>query len=129
MPLPGNVNAVDRFQRAAYYAALLPEPADVRQAVAGLMAIMRNVSVPFGAPYTEFGVYNTEYRTVVDLTNRLYFFELSTSPNVIWVEFDELKLGDDSQPLEINPYDTTLIGDVTARFQPERSRSKAVDMR
>ena len=45
----------------------------MRQAVAGLMAIMRNVSVPFGAPYTEFGVYNTEYRTVVDLTNRLYF--------------------------------------------------------
>ena len=25
MALPGNVNAVDRFQRAAYYSALLPE--------------------------------------------------------------------------------------------------------
>ena len=72
MPLPGNVNAVDHFQHAAYYAALSPEPVDVRQAVAGLMAIMRDVSVPFGAPYTEFGVYNTEYRTVVDLTYRLY---------------------------------------------------------
>ena len=43
MPLPGNVNAVDRFQRAAYYSALLPEPTDERQAVAGVMAIMRNV--------------------------------------------------------------------------------------
>uniref|UniRef100_UPI0021F35D79 linear amide C-N hydrolase n=1 Tax=Mycolicibacter minnesotensis TaxID=1118379 RepID=UPI0021F35D79 len=77
MPLPGNVNAVDRFQRASYYAALLPEPTDTRQAVASVMAIMRNVSVPFGAPYAEFGVYNTEYRTVVDLTQKLYFFELS----------------------------------------------------
>lgn len=72
MALPGNVNAVDRFQRAAYYSALLPEPADERQAVAGVMAIMRNVSVPFGAPYAEFGAYNTEYRTVCDLTNRMY---------------------------------------------------------
>ena len=56
------------------------------------MAIMRNVSVPFGAPYAEFGVYNTEYRTVTDLTNRMYFFELTTSPSIIWVDFDRLKL-------------------------------------
>jgi penicillin V acylase-like amidase (Ntn superfamily) len=117
MPLPGNVNPVDRFQRATYYAALLPESADTRQAVASVMAIMRNVSVPFGAPYADFGVYNTEYRTVIDLTEKLYFFELSTSPNVIWIDFDALKL--DDQALEINPYDTTLVGDVTARFQPQ----------
>jgi penicillin V acylase-like amidase (Ntn superfamily) len=117
MTLPGNVNPVDRFQRATYYAALLPESADTRQAVASVMAIMRNVSVPFGAPYADFGVYNTEYRTVIDLTEKLYFFELSTSPNVIWIDFDALKL--DDQPLEINPYDTTLVGDVTARFQPQ----------
>jgi len=120
MPLPGNVNAVDRFQRAAYYADLLVEPADVRQAVAGLMAIMRNVSVPFGAPYAEFGVYNTEYRTVSDLTDKLYFFELSTSPNVIWVEFDALDLSERSMPLQIDPRDPTLVGDVTARFQPQQ---------
>ncbi len=68
-------------------------------------------------PYAEFGVYNTEYRTVIDLTEKLYFFELSTSPNVIWIDFDALKL--DDQPMEINPYDTTLVGDVTARFQPQ----------
>ena len=83
------------------------------------------------APYAEFGVYNTEYRTVVDLTNRLDFFELSTSPNMIWVEVDDLKLGDDSQPLEINPYDSTLVGDMTSRFQPQRvpfqSREYAVN--
>ncbi|WP_239591404.1 linear amide C-N hydrolase [Mycolicibacterium tusciae] len=117
MPLPGNVNPVDRFQRATYYAELLPESADTRQAVASVMAIMRNVSVPFGAPYRDFGVYNTEYRTVIDLTQKLYFFELSTSPNVIWIDFDALKL--DDQPLVIDPYDTTLVGDVTARFQPQ----------
>ena len=87
MPLPGNVNAVDRFQRAAYYSALLPKPESEREAIAGVMAIMRNVSVPFGAPYAEFGVYNTEYRTVTDLTNRMYFFELTTSPNIIWVDY------------------------------------------
>ena len=82
------------------------------------MAIMCNVSVPFGAPYAEFGVYNTEYRTVTDLSNRMYFFELTTSPNVIWVEMDRLKLGEARQPLAIDPYDESLTGDVTERFAP-----------
>ena len=116
MPLPGNVNAVDRFQRAAYYSALLPEPSAQREAVASVMAIMRNVSVPFGAPYADFGVYNTEYRTVTDLTNRMYFFELTTSPNVIWVNMDGLDLTEGGPALAIDPYDDTLVGDVTDRF-------------
>ena len=118
MPLPGNVNAVDRFQRAAYYSALLPTPNSQREAVASVMAIMRNVSVPFGAPYAEFGVYNTEYRTVTDLTNRMYFFELTTSANVIWVQMDLLDLAEGAPTLAVDPYDETLVGDVTDRFEP-----------
>lgn len=116
MPLPGNVNAVDRFQRAAYYSALLPKPETERQAVASVMAIMRNVSVPFGAPYGEFGVYNTEYRTVSDLTNRVYYFELTTSPNTVWVQFDGLNLTPGGDPVAVDPYDWTMVGDVTTRF-------------
>lgn len=116
MPLPGNVNAVDRFQRAAYYSALLPSPRTQREAVAAVMAIMRNVSVPFGAPYGDFGVYDTEYRTVTDLTNRMYFFELTTSPNVIWVALDQLQLTAGGPPLAIDPFDESLVGDVTDRF-------------
>lgn len=118
MPLPGNVNPVDRFQRAAYYAALLPTPSSQREAVASVLAIMRNVSVPFGAPYGDFGVYNTEYRTVADLTHRVYFFELTTSPNVIWVQLNRLALAPGSPVLAVDPYDETLTGDVTDRFRP-----------
>ncbi|MEU9181551.1 linear amide C-N hydrolase [Streptomyces sp. NPDC048550] len=47
IPLPGNVNAVDRFQRAAYFSALLPEPADDRQAVAGILARFTQSPAPF----------------------------------------------------------------------------------
>ena len=50
---------------------------------------------------------------------------------MIWVEVDDLKLGDDTQPLEINPYDSTLVGDMTSRFQSQRvpfqSREYAVN--
>ncbi|WP_197380170.1 linear amide C-N hydrolase [Mycolicibacterium mengxianglii] len=117
-PLPGNVNAVDRFQRAAYFSALLPEPATEREAVAGVMAIARNVSVPFGAPYEDFGVYNTEYRTVCDLTHRTYYFELTTSPSVLWAQLDRLDISAGAEPRGVDPYDESLSGDVTSLFAP-----------
>lgn len=118
MPLPGNVNATDRFQRAAYYRALLPKPQSEREAIAGILAIARNVSVPFGAPYRDFGIYNTEYRTAINLTNRRYFFELTTSPNVIWVDLSKFPLAAGSPAMALNPDSLELSGDVSAKFQP-----------
>jgi Linear amide C-N hydrolases, choloylglycine hydrolase family len=46
----------------------------------------------FDAPYHGFGVYNTEYRTVMNLTNKRYFFELTTQPNVIWADLPKFDL-------------------------------------
>lgn len=105
-----------RFQRAAYFASLLPEPSGAREAVAGALAIARNVSIPFGAPYEGFGLYNTEYRTVVDLTAPRYFFELSTSPNVVWVDVDRLDLSVGAPTLSLDPDDISLTGEFSARF-------------
>jgi penicillin V acylase-like amidase (Ntn superfamily) len=116
LPLPGNVNARDRFARATYYRALLPEPANDREAVAGVLAVARNVSVPFGAPYRDFGIYNTEYRTALDLTNLRYFFELTTSPSVIWASLDQFDLAEGAPVLGLDPYDISLAGDVASKF-------------
>lgn len=117
MALPGNVNPRDRFQRAAYYSALLPEPKNQREAVAGILAIARNVSVPFGAPYKGFGIYNTEYRTAIDLTNKIYFFELSTSPNLIWADLTKFDLAPGAPVMELDPDSLTLSGNVTTQFR------------
>jgi choloylglycine hydrolase len=114
MPLPGNVNPRDRFARASYYSALLPEPANVRQAVAGVLAVTRNVSVPFGAPYRGFGIYNTEYRTVADLTALRYFFELTTSPNVVWIDLAKLDMSEGAATLSVNPDSIELSGEISA---------------
>jgi penicillin V acylase-like amidase (Ntn superfamily) len=117
LPLPGNVKPTDRFQRAAYYAALLPEPKNEREAIAGVLAIARNVSVPFGAPYEGFGIYNTKYRTAINLTGGRYFFELTTSPNVIWADLPKFKLSQGAPVMVLNPDNIALSGDVTQKFQ------------
>jgi hypothetical protein len=75
---------------------MLPEPKSQREAVASIFAIARNVSGPFGAPYKRFGVYNTEYRTVSDLTDKVYYFELTTSPNVVWADLTKFNLSPDA---------------------------------
>jgi choloylglycine hydrolase len=121
MPLPGNVNPRDRFQRAACYEALLPEPKNEREAVAGIFAIARNVSVPFGAPYESFGIYNTEYRTVMNLTDKRYYFELTTSPNVIWADLMNMDTSAGAPAMELNPDDVALSGDVTSKFKPAKA--------
>jgi penicillin V acylase-like amidase (Ntn superfamily) len=120
LPIPGNVNPVDRFQRAAYFSALLPEPRDDRAAAASMLSIMRNVSVPFGAPYGDFGIYNTEYRTVADLTRRRYFFELATAPNVVWAELDSFDLTGGEPVRVLDPDDISLCGDVSDQFKPAK---------
>ncbi|MFF3611379.1 linear amide C-N hydrolase [Streptomyces sp. NPDC002580] len=118
VPLPGNVDAVDRFQRAAYFSALLPEPADGRESVAGILALTRNASVPFGAPYRKgrFSTYDTEYRTICDLTSRRYFFELSTSPNLLRAELDRFDLSPGTPVMTLRPEGIDLVGDVSERF-------------
>jgi penicillin V acylase-like amidase (Ntn superfamily) len=121
LPLPGNVNPRDRFQRAAYYMALLPKPKNEREAVAGVLAIARNVSVPFGAPYANFGIYNTEYRTVMNLTDKRYYFELTTSPNVIWADLETMDTSAGAPAMVLNPDDIALSGDVTSKFKPAKA--------
>jgi penicillin V acylase-like amidase (Ntn superfamily) len=116
MPLPGNVNPRDRFQRASYYLGMLPAPKTEREAVAGVLAIARNVSVPFGAPYKGFGVYNTEYRTAIDLTNGRYFFELTTAPNVVWVELTRFDFSPGAPVMLFDPNRIELSGDVSRHF-------------
>lgn len=116
-PLPGNVRPADRFQRLAFYAALLPEPKTEREAVASAFALIRNVSVPFGTPYKGFGIYDTEYRTVINLSTRRYYFELATAPNVIWADLAKMELAPGSPVRTLNPNDVNLSGDVTQKFQ------------
>lgn len=88
--------------------ALLAPPRDEREVV-GALAIIRNVPVPFGAPYSDLGIYDTEYRTVCDLTSRSYYLELTTAPNVILTEVDKL---------DRKPEAAVMTLEISGAFQP-----------
>ena len=118
--VPGNVNPRDRFQRATYYLSVLTKPKTEREGIAGMFGLIRSVSIPFGAPVNG-STFDTEYRTVSDLTDKRYFFELTTAPNVIWTDLSKLNLADGAPVLTLNPNHIDLSGDVTSQFQPAKA--------
>ncbi|MBK6963217.1 MAG: linear amide C-N hydrolase [Bacteroidales bacterium] len=89
--LPGTNRAADRFVRASYYINAIPKTDNTRIAVAGAFSVIRNCSVPYGiSSATEPNISSTQWRTVADHKNLVYYFENVLSPNVVWVEFSKL---------------------------------------
>jgi penicillin V acylase-like amidase (Ntn superfamily) len=118
--VPGNVNPRDRFQRATYFLSVLTKPASERAGVAGMFGLIRNVSIPFGAPVNG-STFDTEYRSVSNLTDKRYFFELTTAPNVIWTDLGKLNLSEGAPVMTLSPNNVDLSGDVTGQFQPTKA--------
>jgi len=119
LPLPGNTNSLDRFIRANFYSEFLRKttPRTNREAVASLMSVARNVSDPIGSPYSEPGVVDeTDYRTLADLTNRVYYFELSRGLAVLRTDMRDLNFRKGAPVLELNPNNPRLQGNVTSKY-------------
>lgn len=116
LPPPGDITSSDRFVRASYFLHYLPQPENVEEAVAGVFQLIENVSVPYGAPYSTGDVYPTWWRAGADLTNRVYYFRSTRSPNTIWIVLDDL--ADVTEVRSLNPRELTLVGDQTAHLAP-----------
>jgi penicillin V acylase-like amidase (Ntn superfamily) len=126
--LPGTWRSADRFVRATWYQKSLPSsPQSTRQAVAGVLSVVRNVSVPLGSSDpTKPNLAPTIYRTAADLTNRTYFYESTLSPSVIWVDLKKLDFSEKGPVLVLDVSDQPeLTGDVAGRFQASKPFSYA----
>ncbi len=95
--LPGTNRAADRFVRASYYVNATPKTDKTRIALASAFSVIRNCSVPYGiSSPTEPNISSTQWRTVSDHKNLVYYFENVLSPNVVWVEFSKLNFSENA---------------------------------
>ena len=77
--------------RAWFYINAIPKTADIQVAVASVFSVIRNVSVPFGISTPEKpNISSTLWRTVADHKNKIYFFESTLTPNIFWVQFNNI---------------------------------------
>lgn len=118
--LPGTNRAADRFVRASFYISSIPQTADPKEAAASVFSVIRNASVPLGFTTPDRpDISSTIWRTVADQTNRRYFFESTRSPNVFWVNLDDLDLSPGAPVRKLTLTDGAVFAGNTAdQFQP-----------
>ncbi|MBW4467193.1 MAG: linear amide C-N hydrolase [Pegethrix bostrychoides GSE-TBD4-15B] len=118
--LPGTNRAADRFARASFYINAIPKTADPVEAAAQVFSVIRNASVPLGITTPgQPNISSTIWRTVADQTNRRYFFESTRSPNVFWVNLDDLDLTAGAPVRKLTLTDGAILaGNTAAQFQP-----------
>lgn len=114
-PLPGTLESQDRFVRAYYYAKRLIPPQDGGQAVSFMFSLLGNISVPFAVELED---YPTWWRTVMDLTNRVYFFGSTLKPNVVLVNMSKLNFAPHAYEKELDvECGPDLSGDISHRLK------------
>lgn len=118
--LPGTNRAADRFVRASFYINAIPKTADATEGVAGVFSVIRNASVPMGISTPDQpNISSTIWRTVADHKNKRYFFESVRSPNVFWVNLNNLDFTAGSPVKKLTLTDGSIFaGDTSDQFQP-----------
>ncbi len=123
-PIPGTMEAEDRFARGAFYLTKLPkQPPTYQAAVAGVLSVIRNMATPLGAnDPTRPNISATLWRSIGDCTNKRYYFEFTDMPNVVWIDLDNLDLSDGA-PIRAYDFarDLEASGEVSGRFQPSEA--------
>lgn len=117
--LPGTHRAADRFARASFYINAAQQSADPREAVAAVFSVMRNVSVPRGISTPgQPNISSTIWRTVADQKNKVYFFEGTLSPSLVWVRLNQIDFREGSGVRKLTLRgNLDLNGDQTANFK------------
>lgn len=116
--LPGTNRAADRFARASFYVNAIPKSEDPKVALASVLSVVRNVSVPFGiSTPDEPNISSTRWRTVAHHTRKLYLFESALTPNVFWVDLTKLDFSEGAPVGKLALDDSsTFAGESSADF-------------
>lgn len=91
--LPGTNRASDRFVRASYYMDAVKKPEDPTEALATALSVIRSVSVPVGITTPgQPNIAATQWRSMSDHKNNVYYFESAFSPYLFWLDLKKLDL-------------------------------------
>jgi choloylglycine hydrolase len=120
--LPGTNRSSDRFARASFYVNAIPKSEDPVVALASVLSVIRNVSVPFGITTPDQpNISSTRWRTVADQKRMLYFFDSALTPNTFWVDLKNFDFSSDTgkvMKLDLGPHQSkTFNGETSASFK------------
>ncbi|MCH5174607.1 MAG: linear amide C-N hydrolase [Prevotellaceae bacterium] len=121
--LPGTVRSPDRFARASFFIEHVPSNVDYKAAAAEVLSVLNNVAVPLG--YELEGSPNlssTQWRSVADSKNLIYYFGLAYQFSVFRIELGSLDLSEGAPVLKIDTTQNTdlhgCVNDVMVKSEP-----------
>lgn len=124
LPLPGDSDPLSRFVRVATYLKTLPPPQNINETIAGIFSVIRTAMVPFGAEDTSGNktedAWPTRWASVADLTNKIYYFNSTTTPNIIWLDLNNLDFAKDKAVLTLDPNNINLVGNIKELMQKNK---------
>lgn len=108
-PIPGSTHSADRFIRSHYFLNKLPSPKSDEEAFWTFLGLLRTLSTPIPRSATH-------YRTIIDLKKSKYYFESAQSPNLFWIDLNQIDFSSNIPIKKLDPLQKTLSGDCTNRF-------------
>jgi len=117
--LPGTSRAPDRFSRASYYNNNIKKSKTYTESIGQVLSVIRTASVPIG--YTlnpnEPNISNTLWTTVSDHSNKIYYFQATDYPNLLWIKLKELDFKNNTKIFKLSINDETdltkYMGNIT----------------
>lgn len=124
--LPGTNRSSDRFARASFYSSLLPKTLNHRDGLAGVFGVIRNCAVPMGISMPDQPeISTTQWFSLCDQTYKVYYFQLTQSPGVVWIDLTKLNIDKGAPQLAVSlTTDGSQIGNInhllkaSAPFKP-----------
>jgi len=122
LPLPGDVDSISRFVRAAAFRSTLDNPSLTRDPVSRLFSAIRPESKPFGAVMFSGGrsipAPQTLWTSLFDLTHKAVYFTHSMTRNNFWIDMSKLNFSAGAPVLYLKADRPDLSGDVSGMFTP-----------
>lgn len=121
--LPGTNSSSDRFVRASFYVGCIPDTVRHEVALAGVFGVLFNCAVPVGISLPDSPeVSQTQWRSVADHSNLVYYYATTYNPSVMWVDLRQFDL-DEGAPimkLDIINRAKAYIGNVRGDMHPDK---------
>ena len=121
--LPGTVRSPDRFARASFFIEHVPTNVDYKAAASEVLSVLNNAAVPLGYELEgQPNLSSTQWRSVADSKNLIYYFGLAYQFSVFRIELGSLNLSEGAPVLKIDTTKNTdlhgCINDVMVKSEP-----------
>lgn len=121
--LPGTNSSSDRFVRASFYVGCIPDTVRHEVALAGVFGVLFNCAVPVGISVPDSPeVSQTQWRSVADHSNLVYYYATTYNPSVMWVDLRQFDLREGAPTMKLDIINQTkaYIGNVRDDMHPDK---------